>query len=54
MYNILQEGVAGKKETKPPIREGKINYLRNFRTTELILFLPGLKVKPTKTGEQKK
>ena len=41
--NILQEGVAGKKETTPPIREEKINYFRNFRTTELI-FLTGLKV----------
>ena len=38
MYNILQGGVAGKKETKPPIREGKINYFRNFRTTEQFFF----------------
>ena len=38
MCNNLQEGVAGKKETKPAIREGKINYVRNFRTTELIFF----------------
>jgi len=38
MYNILQEGVAGKKETKPPIREGKINYFSNFSTTELIFY----------------
>ena len=53
MYNILQEGVARKKETKPPNREEKINYFRNFRTTQVI-FLPGLKVKPTKPGEQKK
>ena len=50
MYNILQEGVARKKETKPPNREEKINYFRNFRTTELI-FLTGLKGKPTETGD---
>ena len=51
MNNILQEGVAGKNK-QTPYQGGKINYFRNFRTTELI-FLPGLKVKPTKPGEQK-
>ena len=53
MYNILQEGVAEKKETKPPIREGNINYFRNFRTNELIFFTR-VESKLTKPGEQKK
>ena len=38
-------GRGWKKGNKPPIRERKINYFRNFRTTELIFFLLGLKVK---------
>ena len=49
MYNILQEGVARKKERKPPIREEKINYFRNFRTTELI-FLTRVERKTYRNG----
>ena len=49
MYNILQEGVAKKKERKPPIREEKINYFRNFRTTELI-FLTRVERKTYRNG----
>ena len=49
MYNILQEGVARKKETKPPNREEKINYFRNFRTTELI-FLTRVERKTYRNG----
>ena len=50
MYNILQEGAAGKNKQNPLSGREKLN----FRTTELIFFLPGLKVKPTKPGEQRK
>ena len=49
MYNILQEGVARKKERKPPIREEKINSFRNFRTTELI-FLTRVERKTYRNG----
>ena len=34
-------GRGWKKETKPRIRKEKINYFRNFRTTELIFFYQG-------------
>ena len=53
MYNILQEGVAGKKETKTPIRERKINYFRNVRTTELIFFFTRVESKTYKNGRAK-
>ena len=43
--------MARKKETKPPIREEKINYFRNFRTTELIFLTRVERGKPTETGD---